>query len=94
MFVDFRRIDRRTGAGGRGGPRVIVCRVMLNQEPGIPRTSGTPHGRARLVTGNHGRHDRHARIRRDVARYRLGRTQQARLSAFLFVSPSFSAIQS
>ena len=28
-----------------------------------------------------------------MARYRLGRTQQARLSAFLFVSPSFSAIQ-
>ena len=52
---------------------------MLDRELGLLYTSGTPHGRATLLTDNHVHHDRHARVRRDVARYRLGRPQQARL---------------
>ena len=63
------------------GPRVAVhCGCgMCEREPDLPYTSGTPQGRASIVTGNRGRHDRHAPVSRDVARYRLGRPQQARL---------------
>ena len=68
MSVDFRRIDGRTGAGGGCGPRVTVRHAMFDRELGLPHTIGTSHGRARIVTGNHGRHDRHARVCRDVAR--------------------------
>ena len=71
------------------GPRVAVHREMREREPGLPYTSGTPQGRARIVTGNRGRHDRHVRVRRDVARYPLGRPQQARLVRVSIRRPFF-----
>ena len=71
------------------GPRVAVHREMREREPGLSHTSGTQHGRARIVTGNHGRHDRHAPVSRDVARYRLGRSQQARLVRVSIRKPFF-----
>ena len=71
------------------GPRVAVHCGMCEREPDLPYTSGTPQGSARIVTGNHGRHDRHARVRRDVARCRLGRPQQARLVRVSIRKPFF-----
>ena len=76
MSVVFQRIDGRAYAGGRRGPRVAVRRALRDRGLDPPHTSGTPHGRARLVTGNYGQHDLHACVLREVARYRLGRPQQ------------------
>ena len=52
---------------------------MRDRELGPPHTDGRPYGRAKRVTSNNRRHNHHARVCRDVARYRLGWPKQAHL---------------
>ena len=65
--------------GGRRVPAADVRRTMRDRELGPPHTGERPYGRAKRVTSNNRRHNRHPRVCRDMARYRLGWPKQAHL---------------